>query len=79
MPIFSQFGEIVWQRLFNKARILETTALKVYFWNFILYDCEYFVVCSHVLIIAVIGHNKINSSKFFCLQLVSLTVMTVIR
>ena len=29
MPIFSQFGEIVWQRLFNIARILQTTALKV--------------------------------------------------
>ena len=28
MPIFSQFGEIVWQRLFNIARILQTTALK---------------------------------------------------
>ena len=28
MPIFSQFGEIVWQRLFNIARILKTTALK---------------------------------------------------
>ena len=27
MPIFSQFGEIVWQRLFNIARILQTTAL----------------------------------------------------
>ena len=30
MPIFSQFGEIVWQRLFNIARILQTTALKVH-------------------------------------------------
>ena len=29
MPIFSQFGEIVWQRLFNIARILQTTALKL--------------------------------------------------
>ena len=28
MPIFSQFGDIVWQRLFNIARILQTTALK---------------------------------------------------
>ena len=28
MPIFSQFGEIVWQGLFNIARILQTTALK---------------------------------------------------
>ena len=28
MPIFSQFGEIVWQRLFNIVRILKTTALK---------------------------------------------------
>ena len=28
MPIFSQFGEIVWQRLFKIARILQTTALK---------------------------------------------------
>ena len=29
LPIFSQFGEIVWQRLFNIARILQTTALKL--------------------------------------------------
>ena len=29
MPIFSQFGEIVWQRLFNIARILQTTALNI--------------------------------------------------
>ena len=29
MPIFSQIGEIVWQRLFNIVRILQTTALKV--------------------------------------------------
>ena len=28
MPIFSQFGEIVWQRLFNIVRILQTTALE---------------------------------------------------
>ena len=28
MPIFSQFGEIVWQRLFNIVRIIQTTALK---------------------------------------------------
>ena len=28
MPIFSQFGEIVWQRLFNIVRILQTTAHK---------------------------------------------------
>ena len=28
MPIFSQFGEIVWQRVFNIVRILQTTALK---------------------------------------------------
>ena len=27
MPIFSQFGEIVWKRLFNIVRILQTTAL----------------------------------------------------
>ena len=27
MPIFSQFGEIVWQRLLDIARILQTTAL----------------------------------------------------
>ena len=27
MPIFSQFGEIVWQRLFNIVRILQATAL----------------------------------------------------
>ena len=26
--MFSQFGEIVWQRLFNIGRILQTTALK---------------------------------------------------
>ena len=30
MPIFSQFGEIVWQRLFDIARILQTTALKYF-------------------------------------------------
>ena len=29
MPVFSQFGEIVWQRLFNIARILQTTALNI--------------------------------------------------
>ena len=34
MPIFSQFGEIVWQRLFNIVRILQTTALKCYVFNF---------------------------------------------
>ena len=28
MLIFSQFGEIVWQRLFNIVRIMQTTALK---------------------------------------------------
>ena len=28
MSIFSQFGEIVWQRLFNIVRILQTIALK---------------------------------------------------
>ena len=28
MPIFSHFGEIVRQRLFNIVRILQTTALK---------------------------------------------------
>ena len=28
MPIFSQFGEIVWLRVFNIVRILQTTALK---------------------------------------------------
>ena len=31
MSIFSQFGEIVWQRLFNIVRILQTTALND--WN----------------------------------------------
>ena len=30
MPIFSQFGEIVWQRLLDIARILQTTALNVH-------------------------------------------------
>ena len=29
MPIFSQFCEIVWQRLFSIVRILQTTALKL--------------------------------------------------
>ena len=29
MLIFSQFGEIAWQRLFNIVRILQTIALKV--------------------------------------------------
>ena len=34
MPIFSQFGEIVWHRLFNIARILQTTALnKARYWR----------------------------------------------
>ena len=33
MPIFSQFGEIGWQRLFNIARILQTAALKHYFYT----------------------------------------------
>ena len=28
MLIFSQFGEIAWQRLFNIVRILQTIALK---------------------------------------------------
>ena len=28
MPIFSQFGEIMWQRLFNIVGILQTAALK---------------------------------------------------
>ena len=27
MPIFSQFGEIMWQRLFNMVRILQTSLL----------------------------------------------------
>ena len=29
MLIFSQFGEIAWQRLFNIVRILQTIALKL--------------------------------------------------
>ena len=34
MPIFSQFGEIVWQRLFNITRILQTTALQLSTFSF---------------------------------------------
>ena len=30
MPIFSQFDETVWQRLFNIVRIIQTTALKLF-------------------------------------------------
>jgi len=41
LPIFSQFGEIMWQRLFNIVRIIQTAALKLFscrlftwFWRF---------------------------------------------
>ena len=51
MPIFSQFGEIVWQRLFNMVRILQTTALNAYgniswqFWKFRNYKDLYGKPC----------------------------------
>ena len=51
MPIFSQFGKIVWQRLFNMVRILQTTALNAYgniswqFWKFRNYKDLYGKPC----------------------------------
>ena len=51
MPIFSQFGKTVWQRLFNMVRILQTTALNVYgniswqFWKFRNYKDLYGKPC----------------------------------
>ena len=51
MPIFSQFGKTVWQRLFNMVRILQTTALNAYgniswqFWKFRNYKDLYGKPC----------------------------------
>ena len=64
MPIFSQFGEIVWQWLFNIARILQKTAL-----NKLKIRSKYLIVCwqgacsSHIRKTDILKKSSVDCSR----------------